>query len=233
MAQPLTPEMLGQKIGRPKGSPNKSVYERKDPATWAIVENVYVHGEADETGRITYPSFAKLAARIGVTTAAVQARAKRYAWLKRREAAFIERTGIAPPQKSTSSTNDPTNPRRRSRRDAEGVLLDYIDRFDNALRSGGIRADRIEDLDKAVRLLAFVRGDVDSRRETRQTVTLVALQQSHERARGRARELLDDDVAGVLAAGTIDTEGEDVTDTDAPEQAAPTEQPEDAWDAVG
>lgn len=198
------PEPAKKPTGRrPSGRFNPNI-------NWALGESLFVHGEDDESGVPIFPSYREIGKRIGTSKENVQQRARRYDWPGLRSAA-LEAKGIilAPPPASGPSPN----PRARPRRTAEQVLLDYVALFDDQLRAKKVRADSVGDLDKAVRLLAFVRGEADSRRVTHTHVSLEVMQQRYERSRRQVIDATGEDVTGVLShGGDGGLEGEEAYD---------------------
>lgn len=102
---------------------------------------------------------------------------------------------------------------------AETILLRFIDKWEERVQNPhfNLVTLSVNDLDKAVRLLAFVRGQADSIKQTHTTISLEVMQERHKGMRMKAVRQLDDDVAGVLGKGdTFDTEGVTVKGDDEP-----------------
>jgi hypothetical protein len=93
-------------------------------------------------------------------------------------------------------------PRRLKTRDAESVLVAYIDLFADAVEKRTLRHDTIADLDKAIRLLAYVRGQAESTKAVHVSISLDAMQQRHREYRAHVIDVVDDEVAGVIGAGS-------------------------------
>lgn len=192
--------------------------KREIPIDWELGEKLYIEGElqgdAEHTIRV-YPSYSQLARRIGTSKENVQNRIMRYKWREKREEYRIANSvvdGITPnarvqiPEKTS---------RKRSRRSAEQILLEYLDHFSEAVRLKQVRFDTVADLDKAVRLLAFVRGQHESTKTVRHVVSLDTMQARHREHRAHLTQQLDDNVAGVLTTEGVDVEvqGELVSET--------------------
>jgi hypothetical protein len=83
-------------------------------------------------------------------------------------------------------------------RSPEAILTAYIELFAAAVDRGELRHDTVADLDKAVRLLAFVRGQAESVRSTHTTISLEVMQRRHGELRAMAARTIDDAVSGVV-----------------------------------
>jgi len=139
-------------------------------------------------------SFGQIAKAIGVARQVVHRHAHREGWPAQRAArASIAETSL-PPAGTLATAS-------RGRSSPEDIVLDWIDRFAESLRSGRVRVDAIADLDRAVRLLAFARGEADSRKETRTTLSLEVLQKRHLETR-QIIETIGEEVTGVIHGGS-------------------------------
>jgi len=180
--------------GRPKGGFNAAI-------DWTLAERLYVEGELtdhqDGTRRI-FPSVSTIARRSGTSKANLLARAARYKWaIKRRE--FNSVTSDEREVTSAEAHVDrPAKPRKKSTPSPEEILTEYIGQFADAVEKGMCRLDTVADLDRAVRLLAFVRGQAESVSQVRQTISLEVMQEKHSRSREYVRAHVNDAVAGVI-----------------------------------
>jgi hypothetical protein len=221
---------------RVKGKPR-----RHDPnINWALAERLYVEGELVGEGdhcRRVYPRLADIARRAGTTPSNLTQRAWRYYWRDRKIQFQVANSIVPVVNKSEERTEPPPKPARPLRRDPETVLRAYIDLMADAVEKGTIRHDSIVDLDKAIRLLAFVRGQAEHRSEVRAVMSLELIAQRHRAFRERVTTRLDNEVAGVLGGGSsaadvgpddgeregdapwgaIDAEGEAVPDVEPPD----------------
>ena len=82
--------------------------------------------------------------------------------------------------------------------EGEAVIDKWITRFIEKLEEDDVRADCVADMDKAMRLKAFLRGQAESRIEVKNTLTLETLQRSHKEHRDRFEEELGEVAGGVL-----------------------------------
>jgi hypothetical protein len=133
-------------------------------------------------------------------------RARRYGWGEKRRA-FAAETGVVLGRVpdvtlAKDGSGQVVTAGKRSRRDAEAILTAYIDLYADAVAKKRVRYDSIGDLEKAVRLLAFVRGQAESIKQTHTTVSLEIMQARHKAARAYVGGTVDDSVAGVLGRGT-------------------------------
>jgi hypothetical protein len=136
-------------------------------------------------------SFGQIAKAIGVARQVVHRHAHREGWPAQRTA----RTEGGTPPVPVAERTPP------GRRPVEEIVLAFIDRFAESLRAGRVRTDSVGDLDKAVRLLAFARGEADSRKETRTTLSLEVLQKRHLETR-QIIETIGEEVTGVIHGGS-------------------------------
>jgi hypothetical protein len=188
--------------GRPKGG------FRRD-SDWELAEKLFVEGtlvgEGENTKRV-YLKRSQIAERTNTTPGAIDQRMMRYGWKEKRDAFMAardaERLGVPVDAIVTSGTYKNLTPGKRSRRDAEAILESYIDLYADAVAQRKVRFDSIGDLEKAVRLLAFVRGQAESIKQTHTTVSLEIMQARHKAARAYVGGTVDDGVAGVLGRGT-------------------------------
>jgi hypothetical protein len=184
--------------------------EKNPSIDWALAERLYVEGdlegEAEHTRRV-YPSRAVIARRAGTTQGNLAQRSARYKWADKREKFQIE-NNIIPPLSDDSLVVVPPNvghARRRTKSASAGIagaretLLAYIGLFRDAVEKRTLKHDSVHDLDKAVRLLAFVEGRADSIKATHTTVTLEVMQARHRQAREMVAHKVDDEAAGVIA----------------------------------
>lgn len=193
---------------------------------WALAEKLYVEGEllgeAEHTKRV-YPKLVDIGRRAGASVSALNQHAWRYNWTEKR-VAFQRDNAIIPthPARGQILEGDAV-PRRLKARNPEEVLLAYIDHFADAVEKRSIRHDTIADLDKAIRLLAYVRGQAESTKHVHVSVSLEAMQKRHREYRAHVVDVVDDEVAGVIGAGT-----------GSPDDGAPSDDDDEgeAWDAL-
>lgn len=199
-----------------RGAGRVSLRGVRDPSIdWELAERLYVEGElvgeAEHTRRV-YPKRAEIARRAGTTQNTLDGRAKRCKWLEKR-IAWQNEHGVIPDahQASRQLLGEPTGVRKPARPALAGVrqtLVAYIDLFREAVDRRTLKHDTVTDLDKAVRLLAYVDGHAESIKATHATVTLEVMAQRHGALRTQAHAQVDDEVAGVLGTGeVIDTVG--------------------------
>jgi hypothetical protein len=193
---------------------------------WPLAEKLYVEGElvgeAEHTRRV-YPSLKDIAQRVGTSKSNLNQRSWRYNWSDKRRS-FQAENAIVPA--FTQGNKLPAVdfvPRKLAKRDPESVLRAYIDLFAEAVEKRTVRYDTIADLDKAIRLLAFVRGQAESTKHVHVSVSLEAMQARHRELRQLVASRVDDDVAGVLGCGEpmVALSGVEEGEVDDP----------DAWDA--
>jgi hypothetical protein len=233
-----------------KKPPRKAVRgkpRRHDPnINWALAERLYVEGELvgdAEHCRRVYPRLADIARRSGTTPSNLTQHAWRFYWRDKKTAFQVANSIIPVVNKSEEPPPPPPKPARPLRRDPETVLRAYIDLMAEAVEKRTIRHDSIVDLDKAIRLLAFVRGQAEHRSEVRAVVSLDVIAQRHRQFRDRVATRFDNEVAGVLGGGSpsadvaadageheddapwaaIDAEGEAVADVEPADAPDPFE----------
>ena len=177
---------------------------------WTLAERLYVEGElegeAEHTRRV-YPTRATIARRAGTTQASLDQYVRAHKWFDKREE-FQKVNAIIPVVAAAPSTTGALRaarrkPAARTRGEAEGILVAYIDLFAEAVEKRTLKHESVHDLDKAVRLLAYVRGQAESIKATHATVTLDVMMQRHAGQRAAAHARIDDEVAGVLTQGDV------------------------------
>ncbi len=186
-----------KKTGRDRGRPRG----RNDPSIdWEAIENAYVWGttvKKREDGSYVreYPTFKSLAEKFKVAPSLVHYYAKRGKWLDRRLSVI----------KQTKEEFDQALAKSAAREtvDALEVIELWLRKFRDNLNADKVRADNVNDLDKVLRLRAFLEGKGDSRVEHKVTVTLEALQERHAAQRARVIE------AHGEVAGEIDKDAEE------------------------
>ena len=188
------PEEKKSKTGRNRGRPRG----RNDPSIdWDAVENAYVWGETirqreDGSYVRAYPTFKQLGEKFKVAPSLVHYYAKKQKWLDRRLSVIKQTREEFDALRSKSAARKTVN--------ALEVLEAWLVKFAKNVEEEKVRADSIQDLDKVVRLMAFIEGKGDSRVEHRVTITLEALQQRHAVIRARVIEA-DGAVAGEIKPG--------------------------------
>lgn len=183
------------KSGGRKGNPN---------IDWDLAERLYVEGELvgeNEKCERLYLSNAAIASRAGTTKGNVEQRIVRYQWREKRRifqtANAVVRSGRPD---IVDGAEGPTS-RGPLKRDAEAVLRAYLDQFAEAVEHKRVRYDTIADFERAVRLLAFVRGQAESTKHTHVTVSLEVMAARHKAMRATVDAHMDDEVAGVIGGG--------------------------------
>ncbi len=206
------PVSTGRSAGRPRGR-----FLPKYEVDWEFAESYYVQGMIiEEKGRgksrieRRHPSFADVARKFKCSKAAVHYQAKKRSWRNKREQYNkFEAEAI---QKKVAEA------RAISFSEGEAMIDRWIARFSDHLEKGDVRTDSIQDLDKAMRTKAFLRGQVESRIEVRETLSLSTLQDSHKETRARAEKDEEESAeasAGVIAAAANDR-GEGSSDGGSP-----------------
>jgi hypothetical protein len=174
------------RTGRPRGGFSPTI-------NWGLARELF-----DEGGR----PLSEIAARVGTTKQNLHKHARRFGWSERR----AEGRGGAPFPAPVSATRLAVGggavncaPRAETQsRSPEAILMAYIELFADAIEKGSVRHDCVADLDKAVRLLQFVRGQAESIKSTHATISLELMQSRHRELRAQMAATLDDDVAGVI-----------------------------------
>jgi hypothetical protein len=186
-----TPSVPRNKGGRPRGG--RAVGEN-----WDEAEKLFIRGEIVTTKSgpaREYPSLRQIAQRTGVVLSSLHDRSKRLDWLGQRARyndTFGEELHQAAAKRDASKAID-----------AVAVIDLFLEKVLEALKSGKFRVDSMADVDKAIRLRAFLLGDVESRKETRTAdVTLERLQQVFESHRQRRAQL--GDTGGVVVEGQLE-----------------------------
>lgn len=209
-----------RKLPRPGGP-------RADPnIDWPLAEKLYVEGELvgeAELCKRVYPRHNEIARRAKTTPTNLAQHITRYQWREKR-CAFMASRGIVPKakEKPVEHTERPLSGRAPAR-DPEATLVAYIDLIGEAVEKRTLKHETIADLDKAVRLLAYVRGQAESTKHTHVTVSLDVMQRRHAQFRHYVATKIDDDVAGVLGQGDpVPAAGDELS---------PDEDESEAWDA--
>ncbi len=183
-----------KKTGRDRGRPRG----RNDPSIdWEAIENAYVWGttvKKREDGSYVreYPTFKSLGEKYKIAPSLVHYYAKRGKWLDRR-LSVIKQTKAEFDQALAKSA-------ARESVDALEVIDLWLREFERNIKANKVRADNVNDLDKILRLKAFLEGKGDSRVEHKVTVTLEALQERHAAQRARVIEA-HGEVAGEIEPG--------------------------------
>lgn len=186
-----------RKGGRPRGGNALDI-------DWQLAETLYVQGEVQPAkiqGAAPYLkrfTMDELAVRLGCSKAAVGFRAAKYEWARKRQNFSRESFDTQAKKRAIA----PTNPGSPPTRTALQILDVYIAMFGDAVDQGRVRVDDIGLLDKALRARAFVMGEIEQRTETKQVVTLEAIQGRHAETR---RLMLEGDAeaSGVMAEGEV------------------------------
>lgn len=189
---PSTPrEANASKLGR-RG--------RFDPAIdWELGKHLYVQGKVVPRGgdlppEVVFPSLAEIAKAINTTKQNLSMHVYRHNWPKLRE----EFQGKVE-QKVEEAIVD-----SRARLIAEPLAIvdSYINKFVAALNSNRVRIDAAADLDKMVRLRAFLTERDREKSAQKQVVSLEDMQVTHKAVRARiARVEAEEGLAGVLERG--------------------------------
>jgi len=200
--------------GRPGGRFNPNI-------DWLLAEKLFVEGElvgeAEHVERV-YSSARVIAKRVGTTKENIHQRVMRYNWREKRRLFQYANGVISADRPDVVDSNGQPVARRAPRRDPEAILLAYVELFAEAVERRTIRYDSIADLDKAIRLLAYVRGQAESSKHVHVSVSLEAMQKRHRELRAHVATRVDDDVAGVIGGGAVlDAVGEAIADEDAAE----------------
>jgi hypothetical protein len=164
---------------------------------WNEVDRLLVFGEKvkdEETGLegISFPSYAELSTRYGVSKSRIGQYATRARCLPRRgEASERERARYE--QKIVERRAEA---RALGADDVIQIIDGYIDGFRKSVEEGRVRCDSPADLDRLVRLKELMLGNADSRQELQGGLTLDAIQQRHQQWRTQVDELTPE-LAGI------------------------------------
>lgn len=170
---------------------------------WELGKHLFSKGELlrREGGlppKTVYPSFAEIASRIGCTKQNVQKYAERHNWAEARRN-FVNLVDEKLDQVTAES---------RARLVAEPLAIvdSYINRFFAALGEGKVRVDAAADLDKMVRLRAFLTEREREKSEQKQVISLEDMQLKHRAMRATLQRVDEDEaVAGVLSGEDAQT----------------------------
>ena len=185
-ASPAAP----RRTGRPRGRFNPDI-------DWDLARKLL-----DEGGL----SLSEIATRVGTSKQNLHQHSKRWANRQGDVVAAVPRSkraraGGRPRPAPVAIEDGGEAPGRGSKPqvngNAEVILRAYVELFADAIESKTIRHDSLADLDRAVRLLAYVRGQVESIKATHTTLSLEVLQRRHAEMRAVAQDM-DDAVAGVI-----------------------------------
>ena len=166
---------------------------------WNEVDRLLVFGEKvkDETSGlegISFPSYAELAVRYGVSKSRVGQYATRANCLQRRAEAH-DREQARYEQKLVERRAEA---RALGADDVIQIIDGYIEGFRKAVEEGKVRCDSPADLDRLVRLKELMLGNADSRQELQGGLTLDAIQQRHQRLRAQV-DTLTPELAGIAS----------------------------------
>lgn len=170
---------------------------------WELGKHLFSKGELlrREGGlppKTVYPSFAEIASRIGCTKQNVQKYADRHNWVEARQN-FVHKV---------EEKLDEVTAESRARLVAEPLAIvdSYINRFFAALGEGKVRTDAAADLDKMVRLRAFLTEREREKSEQKQVISLEDMQAKHRAMRATLQRVDEDEaIAGVLSGEDAQT----------------------------
>jgi hypothetical protein len=182
------------KSSRPRGRPRRA---DAPIVPWEEVDKLLVFGESvkdEATGREmrSFPSYAELAERYGVSRARIGQYASRAQCVRRREEAQ-QREQVRYDEKVSMKRAEA---RALVTEDVVRIIDDYIEGFRKAVEEQRVRFDSPADLDRLVRLKELMLGNADSRQEVQGGLTLDSIQQRHQQLR-RQVEALTPEVSGV------------------------------------
>lgn len=183
--------------GRPKGGFSATI-------DWDLGERLYVQGEIQAPKKegdapvLKEFSMLELSKRLGCSNAAVGLHAKRHDWGQKR----ADFKGQPFEARVRAMVKGDAKARARSTQTPLTILDAYIALFGDAVAQGKVRVDDIGAFDKAARLRAFLMGEAESRTETKQVVTLEAIQGRHAEVRKLMTEG-DARASGVVEEGEV------------------------------
>lgn len=171
--------------------PRRPGQKTRGEVNWPIGERMFVHGVGLGTdGKPTFPSYADIAERIGVTKAAVHQYARRHDWQGKRDAVY------PPPGSVQALLDSGKRPKLKP-----GALLDvYLAQFEESVLLGRVPFNSLPDFERAVKLKAALE-EVEAKKAER--AGIVSLDQLRDRHRAHVAQEggLSDASAGVLAQG--------------------------------
>lgn len=184
------------KRGRPKRGEGPAV-------PWPEVDRLIVHGEQvidPKTGeeRLTYPSLATLAERYGVSRTLLWKYTDRHQCYQRRKDAQARTQALS----DDKVIEKLSSARATHTVDVLGVVDQFLLGFEKDLRAGKVRTDSAADFDRLTRLREFIGGGADSRQEVTGSVSLVAIQERHQRLRAQVAR------AAAELTGVVEPEAE-------------------------
>jgi hypothetical protein len=150
-------------------------------------------------------TYSAIGVELGCSRQAVHAYSVRHGWPERRDVSgFAVPGATSPPTRLVSGCPvDALASPMDDRPDIEAILDRFIGQCAEAIAAKAMRHDSINDLERAVRLLAFAKGQADSIRQTHTTISLSVLQERHHAIRARVSDTVDDAVAGVLRRNVL------------------------------
>lgn len=165
---------------RGKGRPRKGDNPVLD---YVELDNLLVHGEPapseDGKGVATlFPSYKQLAARFGISVAAVGDYATKHNCMGRRERARL-RTLLRVEDKMVEARAEAI---AVSKDHAVQIIDTFLLGFEKAIAEGRVRFDNPTDYNTMARLKEFLMGGADSRQEVNAAVSLDTLQARHRDA---------------------------------------------------
>lgn len=209
------PNILGGAVGTMNfGAGRAKSGSRKRKYDLAAIELVYICGERKtsvngQVQQAIFPTMKELADRAGCSHAYLKEFAASHNWVVKRDA-YLQgkyKPAIGEPIDGLENTADESDidkaakAAKRKTADAETILLAFIEKFSVAVELNKVKCDSMADLERAIRLLAFVRGQAESTKHVKVTLSLDELSKKHSTYRANVRATVDDRVAGVLAQG--------------------------------
>lgn len=179
---------------------------RRPDIDWKVVEDEYVWGEEikqDREGNFSraYPTLAQLGKKYGCSMALVGQHAKKGNWAKRR--VYCEKKTKEEVQKELDDQH--AKARASHLCDALGAIEHWIGKFRQAVEDEHFRpSTNMSDLNTAVRLRAFLKGEADHRAEQKVVHSIEELTRRHLELRGRGG------AHGASTSGILETTGEPV-----------------------
>lgn len=199
--------ILGAPGGCTKGNGRKNKsFPKRD---WNSPEAYYVCGEVIDGKRI-FPTAVDVSKRFDISLSTLRTYAAENEWSRKR---FEFQTGKYTPDGAqpiakiestdpSKTTNEDANPRPRATGDPQAILEKYLVHFEEAVDQKLIKRESMADVERAIRLLAFVKGQADSHKKITVVHTLDELARKHASVRAHATQIEDNGVAGVIGVGS-------------------------------
>lgn len=167
-------------------------FKKYTPEDMQTLERLLVYGirDSNASGGLgwKYPTYEEIGAKLGMSKGYISQIVRKNNIVARREAVRRERARIINPsgQDIDAILDDPSNMSGLTADQAVRVANNYIAKFGQALAENKVDVTNPIHFERMVRLRSFLKGDADSRRETKVVISMEDLQAAYSKNRERA-----------------------------------------------